>query len=291
MGAMLVASLAVPDVFGDDAFLFACAYAIVRIAHLVLYAVAGRGDRDLLAAVARLGSRLAIGVASPLRGGALDGKPQVTSGQSPSPATCWGLTSARPGLASRAGALRRAARADRDHRDRRVDRRARRRREPRARRGRDRRRAARFRGRRRLWWLYFDVVVDRRRASAPRDGRATHSSRWHAIRTAISTCRWSPGSSSSRSGVKKTLGDVGDPLKLVPAVALCGGVAMYLAAHVLFRLRNVHSLSRRRLVATRSAAGAAARRRRVAGARDAGCRRRPLRRPDRLRGDPLRGGP
>ncbi len=42
MAAMLVASLAVPDVFGDDAFLFACAYAIVRVAHLALYAVAGR---------------------------------------------------------------------------------------------------------------------------------------------------------------------------------------------------------------------------------------------------------
>ena len=54
MGAMLIASLAVPDVFGDDAFLFACAYAVVRLAHLVLYAVAGRGDRDLLGAVARL---------------------------------------------------------------------------------------------------------------------------------------------------------------------------------------------------------------------------------------------
>jgi hypothetical protein len=44
------------------------------------------------------------------------------------------------------------------------------------------------------------------------------------------------------------MGDVGEPLKLVPAVALCGGVALYLLAHVLFRLRNVRTLSRRRLV-------------------------------------------
>src|SRR5688572_18519102 len=49
-------------------------------------------------------------------------------------------------------------------------------------------------------------------------------------------------------GVKKTVGDVGEPLKLVPAVTLCGGVAMYLVAHVLFRLRNVGSLNRQRLV-------------------------------------------
>jgi low temperature requirement protein LtrA len=49
-------------------------------------------------------------------------------------------------------------------------------------------------------------------------------------------------------GVKKTLGHVDEPLELVPAIALCGGIAMYLVAHVLFRLRNVHSLNRRRLV-------------------------------------------
>ena len=49
-------------------------------------------------------------------------------------------------------------------------------------------------------------------------------------------------------GVKKTLGDVGEPLKLIPAVTLCGGVAMYLVAHVLFRLRNVGSFNRHRSV-------------------------------------------
>ena len=49
-------------------------------------------------------------------------------------------------------------------------------------------------------------------------------------------------------GLKKTLGDVGDPLKTVPAFALCGGIALYLLAHILFRLRNVRSLNRQRLV-------------------------------------------
>ena len=48
--------------------------------------------------------------------------------------------------------------------------------------------------------------------------------------------------------MKKTLADVEDPLKLVPAVALSGGVALYLLAHILFRLRNVRSLNRQRLV-------------------------------------------
>ena len=47
---------------------------------------------------------------------------------------------------------------------------------------------------------------------------------------------------------EKTLRGVGDPLKLVPAVAMLGGTAIYLLAHVAFRLRNVHTLSSQRLV-------------------------------------------
>jgi low temperature requirement protein LtrA len=49
-------------------------------------------------------------------------------------------------------------------------------------------------------------------------------------------------------GLKKTLGDVEEPLKLVPAVAMLGGTALYLLAHVAFRLRNVHTLNRHRLI-------------------------------------------
>jgi low temperature requirement protein LtrA len=49
-------------------------------------------------------------------------------------------------------------------------------------------------------------------------------------------------------GLKKTLGHVGEPLKLVPAVAMLGGAALYLLAHVAFRLRNVHRLSVVRIV-------------------------------------------
>ena len=48
-------------------------------------------------------------------------------------------------------------------------------------------------------------------------------------------------------GLKKTLGHVEDPLKLVPAAALLGGTAIYLLAHVAFRWRNVHRFSVQRL--------------------------------------------
>jgi Bacterial low temperature requirement A protein (LtrA) len=48
--------------------------------------------------------------------------------------------------------------------------------------------------------------------------------------------------------MKKTLEHVDEPLKLVPAVTLFGGSALYLLAHVAFRLRNVHTLNRQRLL-------------------------------------------
>jgi low temperature requirement protein LtrA len=52
--AMFLAALAVPDVFGDDGVLFGAAFLVVVAMHLALYALAGRGHRDLLAAVLRL---------------------------------------------------------------------------------------------------------------------------------------------------------------------------------------------------------------------------------------------
>jgi low temperature requirement protein LtrA len=39
-------------------------------------------------------------------------------------------------------------------------------------------------------------------------------------------------------GIKQTLAHVGDPLGKIPAVALCGGCALYLLGHNAFRLRD-----------------------------------------------------
>ena len=44
-------------------------------------------------------------------------------------------------------------------------------------------------------------------------------------------------------GMKTTIGHVGDPLDVVPAAALLGGAALYLLAHVAFRLRNVRTFN------------------------------------------------
>ena len=248
MGAMLIASLAVPDVFGDDALLFACAYGFVRMAQLVLYTVAGRGDRDLLSAVARLATGSIIGVALLFVAAGLDGKAQVTVwavaviidmlGAYIGGGKGWRLSAGHfaerhaliiiialgesivaLGLgASReltvgsitAGVLGFTVAAT-------------------------------------LWWAYFDVVA----IVAERKLRETTGDA--QLRMARDSYSYLPlpmvtGIILFAVGVKKTIGDVGEPLKLVPAVALCGGVALYLLAHILFRLRNVGSLNKQRLV-------------------------------------------
>jgi low temperature requirement protein LtrA len=53
----------------------------------------------------------------------------------------------------------------------------------------------------------------------------------------------------SAVGVKKTLAHVGDELHDVPAVALCGGVALYLLALSALKRRNIGSFNVPRLVA------------------------------------------
>ena len=98
-----------------------------------------------------------------------------------------------------------------------------------------------------LWWLYFDVVA----IVAERKLRdATGNAQLTMARDSYSYLHLPlvAGIILFAVGAKKTLGDVGEPLKLVPAGALCGGVALYLVAHVLFRLRNVRTFNRHRTV-------------------------------------------
>jgi low temperature requirement protein LtrA len=52
----------------------------------------------------------------------------------------------------------------------------------------------------------------------------------------------------SALGIEQTLSHVGELLGTIPAVALCGGVALYLLAHNAFRLRVEGSVSVPRLV-------------------------------------------
>ena len=99
-----------------------------------------------------------------------------------------------------------------------------------------------------MWWAYFDVaaiVAGRRLAKAP-EGRERNE----IARDSYSYLHFPmvAGIALIAVGIQRTIVDVDEPLKLVTAVALLGGAAMYLFAHVAFRLRNMHSLSTRRLV-------------------------------------------
>ncbi|MGH3131506.1 MAG: low temperature requirement protein A, partial [Gaiellaceae bacterium] len=77
MGAMLVVSLAVPEAFDADGVLFGVAYFAVRALHIVLYAIAGRGDADLLGAVLRMAPTATFGPALLIVAGFLDGPAQA----------------------------------------------------------------------------------------------------------------------------------------------------------------------------------------------------------------------
>jgi low temperature requirement protein LtrA len=71
--AMFVAALVVPDVFDNEGVLFGVAFFVVCAMHLALYALAGRGSRDLLGAVLRLAPWSLLGAALILVAGFTDG--------------------------------------------------------------------------------------------------------------------------------------------------------------------------------------------------------------------------
>ena len=184
--------------------------------------------------------------------------------------------------------LRRALRADRDHRARRVDRRDRRRRRVGGRRRDRRRRGARHDRRRRAVVAVLRRRRARRRAAAAQAAPGRERNSIGRDSYGYLHLPMVAGIVLLALGLKKTLGHVEDPLKLVPAVALLGGTAMYLLAHVAFRLRNVHRFSAQRLlcalvlVALIPARGRARRRSRRSRSR------RAARGADRLREHPLR---
>ena len=98
-----------------------------------------------------------------------------------------------------------------------------------------------------MWWVYFDVValVSARRLARAEEGRERNElardsySYMHFVLVA--------GVILLAFGLKKVLGHVEDPLKVVPAFGLMGGLALYLLGHVAFRYRHIHTINRQRL--------------------------------------------
>ena len=250
MAAMLVVGLAAPGAFGEASIVFGIAYLIVRLLHVTLYAVATRSDPDVFAAVRRLAPGMVLGASLILIAGFVPAGPVR--------AVLWGVAIVvdfgAPLLTGTTGWK--------------VD-------------------AGHFAERHGLiiiialgeslvalglgamgegftpgviaavtlgvvivsamWWLYFDVVA----LVAERVLESlTGSARAAMARDSYSYIHffmiW--GIVLAALGLKKTLLDVGYPLKSIAAVALFGGLAMYLIAHVAFRWRNVGTVSVQRLV-------------------------------------------
>jgi len=102
-----------------------------------------------------------------------------------------------------------------------------------------------------LWWAYFDVVST---AAERRLGRAARAERAILARDAYTYIHYVivAGIVGFAVGCKKLVADPTQHLATAGAVALCGGVAIYLLGHALFRLRMTRSIGRHHL------AGAAA---------------------------------
>jgi low temperature requirement protein LtrA len=248
MGAFLITALAVPQAFGDDALLFAVAYAAARWLHIFIFAEAN-DDVDTGQAIVRL-ARTALPAPLMLIAAAfLDGTAQ---------AVVWILALAidfggpfvfgvrgfqvAPGhFAERFGliviiALGESIVAIGAGLEGEVDA------------GVVAAAALGLVVACTLWWAYFDwVAIDAER----RLSRARGDHRARMARDAYSYLHLPmiAGIVLLALGVKKTIGDVGEPLKTAPAVALFGGIALYYAGHIAFRYRNTRTLYHGRPVA------------------------------------------
>jgi low temperature requirement protein LtrA len=248
MAAMLIVALTIPEAFDDDALTFAIAYLIVRVLHIAVFATATE-DVTVHAAVRRLAVSALTAPSLLILGAFLDGTAQVAvwivalvfdyAGPAIAGVSGWklfpGHFAERHGLiiiialgesivavgigasgidvdaaVVLAAVLGVAVAAC-------------------------------------MWWAYFDVVAI---VAERKLHEATGGERNRMARDSYSYLHMPmvAGIVLIALGMKKTLEHVDEPLKWQPAVALCGGAALYLLAHIAFRERNVHSLNVQRLV-------------------------------------------
>jgi low temperature requirement protein LtrA len=250
MVPLLFASLAVPHAFGKDALLFGVAYFFVRALHIAAYSVLARDNPVLRAAVFRLARTILPAAGLLVLAGVFSGTGRAlswvaallidygglllgsTEGWRVEPAhfaerhgliiiialgesiVALGVGAASLGV--HAGVLVAAALG--------------------------------LTVAACLWWAYFDVVstvAERKLREAGPQARA------RIARDSYSYLHLPMvmGIVIFAFGVKTTLAHVHAHLHTVPAVALCGGVALYLLALSAFKRRNVGSFNNPRLVA------------------------------------------
>jgi low temperature requirement protein LtrA len=100
-----------------------------------------------------------------------------------------------------------------------------------------------------MWWIYFDIValVTARRLEAAPPGRERN----RLARDSYSYLHFpmAAGIVLVALAFEEVLPHGDEPLHLVPAVALLGGAALYLLAHVALRLRNAGTVNVQRTTA------------------------------------------
>jgi low temperature requirement protein LtrA len=245
MAAMLVVALAVPGAFGADAVLFGVAYVIVLLLDLVLYAMAGRRDPDLFRALLGFAPAAMVGAVCILVAGFVDGRVQTVlwvvglavlyggaligrgRGWRISPAhfaerhgliviialgeSIIALGVGAAGFSLSAGIITAAVLGVVVVAS--------------------------------LWWAYFDVIAvmsQRQLSQTSGAGRARLARDYYSYLHLPMIA----GIVLFALGLKATIEHVGEPLAAVPAVALCGGLALYFLTHVGLRLRLVHYIRR-----------------------------------------------
>jgi low temperature requirement protein LtrA len=249
MAALLVAALSVPDVFGDEGMVFAAAYGAVRFGHIALFVLASRDEPHLRKSVVGLGIGTAVGVSLVAVGALFEGDTRLaiwtlalaldvaepyffgSEGWKLVPGhfaerhgliliIALGEAIVAIGVGAEAGVTAGIA-------------------------------AAAIVGiglAAAMWWLYFDVVaiVSARRLERAKVGREQNE----MARDSYSLLHFPmvAGIVLVALGMKKTIGDVSEPLSGPTAFALAGGLAIYLLALVGFRYRHVHTTNRQRLV-------------------------------------------
>lgn len=251
MAAMLVVSLATPHAFDVDGVVFGVAYFVVRGLHLVLYAIAVRHDPDLERAVLRILPSALLGAALIIAAGFVDGPLQLA---------LWGLALAIDYLWLLVTGME-GWRVSPEH----------------------------FVERHALiiivalgesviaigigagelelnagtiasavvgigvvcalWWSYFDwamYVAQARLADAVGVERAVIARDLYSYLHLPMVA----GIVLFALGLEVTLAHGDVPLELIPAIGLCGGLALYMAAHVAVRVRQDGSWGHGRPVAT-----------------------------------------
>jgi low temperature requirement protein LtrA len=251
IGAMLIMSLAAPGAFGRNGVIFGVAYSVVGALHLALFAIAGRGDRDLLRGVLRIAPSAIVGAGLLVAAGFSTGSAQLALWIAAVAASYLGALLSRRGgwrispahfverfgliiiIALGESIVAIGVGASRVPLDAGVI-------------------VAALLGvtvAACIWWSYFDWVVYIAQA---RLVDATGPQRTALARDLYSYLHLPMvgGIVLFAFGLKTTLAAVGGSLGSIPALGLVGGIAMYLLAHIAARLRIGGGLARGRSVAT-----------------------------------------